>query len=181
MKKIACFIGILALIAGCSAEPGAGKAEMDDNGEITENIAEVIATEKRFPADFHEIGFHREESSSDTYLIKQATEQDQYEEQWTYFRLQKEAPEVDMDVKSVWFFSLEESSTCPYELKEENIQVNPTTKKVEVEISPTNSEKEECTLDAAPRTFVIKVTKEASPFEEAVIYKHETETIIPIK
>jgi hypothetical protein len=180
MQKIVCFIGVLALIAGCSAEPGTEKAETGDNRETTENIGEVIATEKTFPANFRKIGFQREESPDYTYLIKQATEQEQYEELWSYFRLQEEAPEVDMDVKSVMFFSLEESSTCPFELRGEDIQLNPTTKMLEVEIFPTNSEEEECTLDAAPRTFVIEVTKEAAPLENALIYEHEIETTVPI-
>lgn len=181
MKHIVCLMVLLAIMTGCSAEPDGEKAGMNDNGGTVENIADVIATEKTRPVDFHDIGFHREESPSYTYLIKQATEQEQYKELWTYFRLQEEAPEVDLDEKSVMFFSLIESGTCPLELKGEDIQLNPTTKKLEVEISLASSEEGECTLDETPRTFVIEVTNEATPFKNALIYEHQTETTVPIK
>lgn len=181
MKKIVCLIGLLAIMAGCSSESDDEKAGMQDSDQTVKNIAKVIATEKTVPADFQETGFLREEPPGYTYLVKQATEQEQYKELWTYFRLQEEVPEVDLDVKSVMFFSLQESGTCPFELKGEDVQLNPTTQTLEFEVSLANTEEEACTTDATPRTFVFEVTKEAAPYKNASIYEQGTEITVPIK
>lgn len=172
---------MLALLVGCSTEPNGEKAGMQDSDQKLKNIAKVIATEKTVPADFQETGFLREEPPGYTYLVKQATEQEQYEELWTYFRLQEEVPEVDLDVKSVMFFSLQESGTCPFELKGEDVQLNPTTQTLEFEVSLASTEEEACTTDATPRTFAFEVTKEAAPFKYALIYEQGTKTTVPIK
>lgn len=181
MKKIGFLIGILILLIGCGSESDSEKVVMQGDEETVKNIAEVIFTEKSQPDDFHEIGFHREESPGYTYLIKEATEQEQYEELWTYFRLQEEAPKVDMVKNNVMFFSLEESGTCPFDLKGKDIQLNPATKMLEVEVSYANSTDGACTTDATPRTFVLEVTKEANSFKNALIYDEGTETQVPIK
>lgn len=180
MNKIIYVIGLLVLIAGCSSEPTDDKSGMNGDGKTGEDVAEVIATEKIFPADFREIGFYREESPHYTYLLKVANEQEQYEKLWGYFRLENEAPKVNLNEKKVMFFSLEESGSCPLELKGENIHQNDDIEMLVVEVSNTNSEGEMCTLDATPRTFVIEIDKEAAFSENARIHEHEIETTIPI-
>ena len=99
MNKIIYVIGLLVLIAGCSSEPTDNKSGMNGDGKTVEDVAEVIATEKTFPADFREIGFYREESPHYTYLLKVANEQGQYEKLWDYFRLENEAPKVNLNEK----------------------------------------------------------------------------------
>lgn len=178
MKKVFILILLLLLLMACGTPKVEENSTVKNVKDIEEkNIVTVISTEKVTPSDFAETGFTREETPYLTYLIKQATEQEEFNEMWGYFNFQKEPPSIDFIENNVVFFSLEESGSCALELDGGDVQVNPDRESLEIEITGPN---EVCSTDATPRTFVLKVSKEANIIRNVEISEYGINTIIPM-
>lgn len=167
MERILNLIMLVALLSGCSI--GAGEDETESN-----EIAEVIATEKTFPSAT------RESAPDVSFLIEQATNQEQYRKLWKQFDFQESAPNVNFDEKNVLFFYLTEPDSCPRNLSGKDIQVNPNTEALNIELSTVIDTDAGCTADSTPRTFVIEITQNVGPFDNAVVYFIDGEYTVPI-
>lgn len=154
----------------------ADRAESEEENS-DENIASVIFTEKTVPSDFEEAGFKREETPYSTYLVKQVTGQEEFNELWDYFRFENVAPEIDFKENNVVFLSLTESGSCPHELDGEDVRVAPDKETLEIQIT---RPKDMCSDDRTARTFVIGVSKEVNSIKNVEISESNIQTIVPM-
>lgn len=161
---LAVFLSLL-FILGCS----------NDAEENQINFG-LVASEKTLPKDFHEIAFERDTTPYLQYLIKKAVKQSEFEETWNMYGFEKRTPNVDFNEKDVIFIGVQESGSCPYEIK--NINLSSDKKDITVPLSKPDGA---CTSDATPRTFVIELNKEISKdLKDAVIVENGAETTVPI-
>ncbi|HSJ38146.1 MAG TPA: hypothetical protein VK945_08010 [Planococcus sp. (in: firmicutes)] len=143
----------------------------------TNNAESVIASEKTLPSDFYEIAFQRETVPLFQYMIRRAVDQSQYEQTWDLYGFEGEMPSVDFDGKDVFFIGVQESGSCPYELKSIEWSADNSTMTF-----PLSEPGGDCTSDATPRTFVIQIDKEISKvIENVVIVESGIETNVPFE
>lgn len=130
----------------------------------------LIASEKTLP-----------ESVGDfNYIIRKSNNKSEYEETWNYYRFDKELPNIDLTLKDIIFIGLEESSSCPYEISNENIGMSSNNKEMKVTLPKQYGA---CFTDATPRTIVIEIDKVASKNIKHVMVVNENgeETSVPYK
>jgi hypothetical protein len=140
------------------------------------NVDSVVASEKKLPLNFHEIAVKREEPPYYQYLVEKAENQTQYKEVWEFFGLTQRIPEVNFDEKNVFFIGVHESGSCTLNISDIKIDV-----KNQVMTILFAEKSGDCTADATPRTFVIKVNKEQSKSLKKVIFvERGTETPVQI-
>ena len=165
-KMIFAFALLLALLlTGC--------------GSGANNDESVIASEKTLPADFYEIAFQRETVPHFQYMVRRATDQAEFEEIWDLYGFDDKMPSVDFDGNDVFFIGVQESGSCPYELK--SVERSADNSIMTIPLSKPEGDAD-CTSDAAPRTFVIQIDKEISKdIENVVIVESETETNVPFE
>ncbi|MBS4192927.1 hypothetical protein KHA94_22690 [Bacillus sp. FJAT-49705] len=161
---LAVFLSLLFVI-GCS-----------NNAEDNQINFGLIASEKSLPMDFDEVAFKRDTKPSFQYLVKKVVNQSEFEETWNIYGFENKTPNVDFDEKDVIFIEVQESGSCPYKIK--NIELNLDDKAITVPLSQPDGT---CNSDATPRTFVIEVYKEVSrDLKSVVIVQSGAETTIPI-
>ncbi len=161
---LAVFLSLL-FIFGCS----------NDAEENQINFG-LVASEKTLPTDFNEIAFERSTTPYFQYLIKKAVNQSEFEEIWNIYGFEKKSSIVDLNEKDVLFIGVQESGSCPYEIK--NINLSSDKKDLRVSLSKPDGA---CTTDATPRTFVIELDKEVSKdLKNMIIVESGTDTTVPI-
>lgn len=144
----------LFFIFGCS--------DSKENNPIYYNL---IASEKNLPALFR---------SSD-YTIRKSNNQNEFEENWSFYRLETELPKVDFDLKNVIFIGLEELGNCPHEITNENIELVSDNQDFKLTLPEQHGV---CFTSATPRTFVIEIDKAISNDIKNIVIIDEVETII---
>ena len=154
---------LIFLLFGCS-----------NDGE--ENVKfNVLASEKRLPANFDKIAYERFTVPSFKYLVKKAINQSEFEENWDLFGLEQPFPDVDFNEDVVFFIGLRESGSCESEIK--NLQFVSKENKLIIPISGPDGA---CTADASPKTFVIELEQELSyNINELIIVQSNVETTVP--
>ncbi|KIL72568.1 hypothetical protein [Bacillus badius] len=163
IKPILPLFAVTLLLIGCS-------------NKDTKNDIHLIASEKSLPYNFYDIAVKREEVPYFEYLVNKADNQAQYKETWDLFKLKTARPAVNFKESSVFFVGVLESGSCPYELKDSQINLDNQIMKVHL-VEPDRI----CTDDATPRTFVIEVDKEsAEKLENMIIVQSNVETTVPI-
>ncbi|MEH7126527.1 hypothetical protein V7127_25375 [Bacillus sp. JJ1773] len=136
----------------------------------------LIASEKSLPTDFDEVAFKRDTTPYFQYLVIKVVNQSEFEETWNIYGFKNKTPNVDFNEKDVNFIGVQESGSCPYKMK--NIELNSDNKAITVPLSQPDGN---CTSDATPRTFVIEVNKEVSrDLKSVVIVQSDAVTTIPI-
>lgn len=168
---IAFLVGTLLL--GCGSKEKATVNLADNNSKATE--FELIANAKNLPLNFDDIAFKRKETPLFSYLVKKVENQSEYEDVWELYGFENEKPSADFGNEDVVFVGLQESGSCPYEIKD--IESNSESKTLLISLlSPDGN----CTADASPRTFVIKMDKKTSEkLENVSIIASGLETTIP--
>ncbi|MFJ7666784.1 hypothetical protein ACIQXI_06735 [Lysinibacillus sp. NPDC097195] len=155
------FTIILALffLVGCS-----------DNKESKLIDYGLIASEKTLP-----------ESVGDfNYIIRKSNNKSEFEETWNFYRFDKDLPNIDLALKDIIFIGLEESSNCPYEINNKNIELGLNNKVIKLTFPKQYGA---CFTDATPRTIVIEIDKVASKSIKHVVIVNENgeETSVPYK
>ena len=168
-----CFLFLL--VVACSNETDKESVTPKDESKQEQSIFEnkvdskLVASEKRLPANFYKI-------APESKLVYKVETQTEYEEVWSLYNLEQQIPKVDFEASDIYFIGVEESGSCPYEVKELNIEKQV----LNIHLSEL---KGRCTLDATSRTFVIEVEKETSSDLKNVVFVHGdiVSTAIPIK
>ncbi|MCT8137089.1 hypothetical protein H1D32_04650 [Anaerobacillus sp. CMMVII] len=112
--------------------------------------SELLITEKVLPVDFYEL-------ANQGVLVNKVTNQEEFNEQWTFYQLQGTPTELDWNDKVAIFLGVFESGSCPYGL--DFVEIN--TEKTDLIFNLKNNSKgNACTDDATPRTFVVAVNKD---------------------
>lgn len=172
MKKIYLY-AIVFLVSACLI--GCGQEEEVSNQHQTIDF-DVIASEKSLPADFHEIAFERKEVPFFSYLIKKVEAQSEFENVWKLYGFENEIPNVDFDHQAIVFVGLQESGSCPNDIKNVTFDAEHGTLFVSLSVPDGN-----CTSDATPRTFVLQVDQEvAKQIESVQVLENEVETNVPL-
>lgn len=127
----------------------------------------VLASEKTLPTNFHEISYHK-------YLVKKASNQSEFEENWDLFDLEQAFPDVNFNENDVFFIGLYESGSCESEIK--NLQFVSEENKL---ILPISGPGGACTVDASPKTFVIELKQDLSYYVNELIIVENGETSVP--
>lgn len=154
---------LLLILGGCSNDPG-NQLNFD-----------LVASEKTLPANMYELAFQREETPHYQYLVRMADNQSDFEDFWSLYGFEKQAPELDFNEKNVFFIGLHESGSCPSEIE----KVKPNADNTTITIAHPDGP---CTADATPRTFVIQIDKEESKnIESLIIVEGGTETTVPLE
>lgn len=157
-------VSLLLILGGCSNNPENNQQNFD-----------VIASEKTLPANMHELAFEREETPRYEYLVRMAESQAEFEDFWSLYGFEKQAPELEFKEKSVFFIGVYESGSCPSEIEKVELNADNTT----ITIAHPDGN---CTADATPRTFVIQIDKEESKnIESLIIVEGGTETTVPLE
>ncbi|MEH7380976.1 hypothetical protein V7138_10890 [Bacillus sp. JJ1533] len=107
-------------------------------------MGKVIASEQTAPANMHSV-------------VQKVTNAKQLTEAWDYFSMKKKPPKGDFNTYEYYIVSMHESSGCPFKLK--NITVDDDKQELNFYFKHKGGS---CTADALPRTFVIKVDKDAT-------------------
>jgi len=131
-------LGLVVVLEGVPASGNTTGAEAVDH--------RLKASQKRMPA-----GEPRQRG-------RLASTRDAYQEMWDHFRLRGERPSVNWRKRKVLFVTTGESSICP--LRFRTMRLNRETKTF---ILRTRSNRDECTDDWTPRTFVVAVARDAIP------------------
>lgn len=176
MKRIPWFMLVfvmVVLLVGCGKEDGDDSP--DDQYDTIE--FDVIASEKSLPDNFHETSFAREESPLFQYLIKKADNQADYEDIWNLYGLENDIPNVDFDRHSIIFVGVQESGSCPTEIKDLAISAENSTLAIFL-LDPDG----DCNADATPRSFVVKVEKAViEEVDKVRMIESREETNIPLE
>lgn len=163
-RALAVFLSLL-FIFGCS-----------NDAEDSQKNFGLVASEKTLPTNFHEIAFERDTTPYFQYLIEKAVNQSEFAEMWDIYGFENQSPHVDFNKKDVLFIGVQESGSCPYEIKK--IDLGSNKKDMTVPLSTPDGA---CTSDATPRTFVIELNKEVSTdLKNVVIIENGAVTIVPI-
>ncbi|MEH7225375.1 hypothetical protein V7112_16325 [Bacillus sp. JJ1566] len=151
MKNLLLVPLIIAFLTGCSSDLG-----------------KVVASEKTAPSDIHELGSRPNESPNITSLVHRVTDAEQLTKAWDYYSMKKKPPKGDFDTYDYYFVSINESSSCPYKLKD--VTVNDNKKEINFYFKHKGGS---CNADATPRTVVVEVDKDmANNLETAsIIYR----------
>lgn len=166
MKSFKLVLLLVLLLSGCS----------NDSVDHLINF-NLIASEKTLPANFHEIAYERETTPLFQFLVRKIVSQSEFEKTWSLYGLEKKMPNIDFHEKDVFFIGVLESGSCPYEIK--NVEINSEDNKLTVALSEPEGA---CTSDATPRTFVIQVEKGiTNNMDNIVIVQSSVETKVPLK
>lgn len=157
---------ISLVLSGCSNEP-----------DTESNHKDVIASEKTLPENIHEVGFVRETGPQFEYMVKKAVNSSEFEQTWDLYGFENKLPNINFKEKDVFFIGVYESGSCPYKI--ENVELSYDNKTITLPLSEPEGN---CTSDATPRTFVIRVDKETSEkIENVVIAESGYETKVPFE
>lgn len=162
-----------SILLGCGEEEKTKVDLADNNNKASE--FELIASEKNLPSNFDDIAFERKEVPFFRYLVKKVENQPEYEDIWKLYGFENEIPSVDFNKKAIVFVGLQESGSCPYEIK--NVELDAEYNTLLIFLLEPDWE---CTADATPRTFVINLNKDTSKVIENVrIIESGLETNVP--
>lgn len=155
---------LLLILGSCSNDPKNNQQNFD-----------IVASEKNLPANMHELAFQREETPRYHYLVRMADNQSDFEDSWSLYGFEKQAPELEFKEKSVFFIGVYESGSCPSEIEKVELNADNTT----ITIAHPDGN---CTADATPRTFVIQIDKDKSNnIESVILVEGGTETTVPLE
>lgn len=155
----------LLMVFGCSNHA--------ENGQMNYDL---IASKKTLPTDFDKMAIKRDKTPYFQYLVKKIVNQSEFEETWNLFRFEKKAPSIGFSEKNILFIGLQESGSCPYEIKK--LELSSDKKAITLTLSKPDGA---CTADATPRTFVAEVNKKVfRDLKNVVIVESGVETTIPI-
>ncbi|GAB4074500.1 hypothetical protein GCM10028778_20030 [Barrientosiimonas marina] len=197
------FLSTLLMLAGCASGTSEEQHSNDQTNSASSAVKEQIgrdlsadseqtitlaASEKALPAKFNEMAFKRKETPLYEYVVKEVTNQSDYEDAWDLYELENKPPRIDFTKKDALFIGLYESGegsgNCPTMIKNIKLDSDHSTMTVMLNdlIGPTDN----CEEMATPRTHVITITKETSQainnltliekFNDA-----DVETDVPIK
>ncbi|MRH43242.1 hypothetical protein GH741_11180 [Aquibacillus halophilus] len=143
------------------------------------NGVDFLASEKKtLPNNFHERALTREYPPHFSYLVYKVEKQQDYEEVSRLYQLETSLQEVNFAENDVFFIGLNESGSCPYDLKWVENKAALSSISFELTLPP---ETEECTSDATPRTFVVQVSNEISNHQENLLMiESDSNTVVPI-
>ncbi len=137
---------------------------------------DLIASEKLFPVNFHEMAFERKEPPYFRYLVRKVENESEFYNNWKLYGFENKYPDIDFNKHDVFFIGVEESGSCPFSIA--NIEISHDHNTITIPLSKAEGV---CTDDATPRTFVLKIDKERTKeIETVVIVQSEVESSIPI-
>jgi len=152
MKKIL----VYSIFIFCFSLLGCGGNDINSN-KVEEYL---ITSEKSLPDNFHLIAT---ESNDSLYLLQKASNNKENVKLWKEFGMEKQVPNINFTEYDTYFIGIYESSSCPFEI--DDIEVS--AKIVYMKLSSFGGD---CTADASPRNFVIKINKNISEeIEELVL------------
>lgn len=131
-------LGLVVVLGGAPARGDSPEAEAVDH--------RLKASQKRMPA-----GEPRQRG-------RLASTRDAYREMWDHFRLKGERPRVNWRQRKVLFVTTGESSVCPMRFR--TLRLNAETRTFRLRA---RSNRDECTDDWTPRTFVVALAHDAIP------------------
>lgn len=160
-KRIAviCLIGILS---ACSEQPPQQITE--------ENI--IIESEKTAPENFKDIAV---DGIYNDYYAQKAENEELFQELWNMFRMKGESPVVDFANHDTYFISFYESSSCPKEPK--NVEIEGSTLFFSLEMAGGGTQ--DCTADESQRTLIIEM--DSYDVNHLMIREGEAETEVPLE
>ncbi len=88
-------------------------------------------------------------------MFHKASSTEELEQLWGNYKINKAIPKIEFAESDVYFLGLEESSSCPYKIEQIEVGI----KNMSIDLF---SYEGDCTADASPRTFVIKLDKNSS-------------------
>ncbi|WP_409271934.1 hypothetical protein V1499_19870 [Neobacillus sp. SCS-31] len=174
MKKwLLAGIGIAAIIAVFFAF---GKNVPTNPVRLGEGI-NLLSSEKSLPLNFDEIAFQNEDHPGNEYLVKKAVNQIGYLKMWRHFKLDTTGIQaVNFQKNAVIFIGTYESGSCPYKIREAVFRNGG--EELSIQLA---AESGVCTTDATPRTFVIKIEKDASEkLRNLIVVQGGKEISVPV-
>ncbi|OLS35899.1 hypothetical protein [Bacillus sp. MRMR6] len=146
-------------------------------GCSNDSFANVVASEKTLPSNFHEIAFERDSTPFFQYLVRKSVTRSEFEQTWNLYGFENKMPNIYFNKKDIFFIGVLESGSCPYTIK--NVELSPDNRTMKV---PLTEPEGACTSDATPRTFVVQIDKKISKdIVNVVIVQSGIETNVPFE